>query len=177
MVDHGLTFVPHPWMRHSPPGRARVGGSVAAEGANRIESGPRMPGENIDIVRRGYDAWNRGDLAGVLELVDPSFEWHEASEVPGGVHVYTREQFESYLVSLGRHWETFRFELQELREAGDLVVADVLELARGRASGVEVAQRFVHVWTMRDRRACRMKAYLDKDEAIREAGLGGGQAM
>lgn len=130
-----------------------------------------MSGENIDIVRRGYDAWNRGDLPGVLELVDPSFEWHEASEVPGGVHVYTRGQFESYLMSLGRHWETFRFEPQELREAGDLVLAEVLELGRGRASGVEVAQSFVHVWTMRNRRACRMQAYLDKRDAMREAGL------
>jgi uncharacterized protein len=131
-----------------------------------------VPGENIEIVRRGYDAWNRGDLAGVLELVDPSFEWHEASEVPGGVHVYTRRQFEAYLRSLRRHWDSFRFEPQELREAGDLVIADVLEVGRGRASGAEVTQRFVHVWTMRDRRACRMKAYLDKREAMRESGLG-----
>jgi ketosteroid isomerase-like protein len=131
-----------------------------------------MADENIEIVRRGYAAWNGGDLAAVLELVDPSFEWHEASEVPGGVHVYTREQFESYLRSLGRHWQSFRFEPQELREAGDLVVADVLELARGRASGAEVTQRFVHVWTMRARRACRMKAYLDKREAMRESGIG-----
>jgi uncharacterized protein len=130
-----------------------------------------MPGENTEIVKRGYDAWNRGDLAAVLELVDPSFEWHEASEVPGGVHVYTREQFESYLVSLGRLWESFRLEPQELREAGDLVLADVLERARGRASGVEVTQRFVHVWTMRGRRACRMRAYLDKGQAMRDAGL------
>jgi ketosteroid isomerase-like protein len=132
-----------------------------------------MPNENIDIVKRGYDAWNRGDLAGVLELVDPSFEWHEATEVPGGVHVYTRDQFESYLVSLWRLWESFRLEPQELREAGDLVVADVLERARGRASGVEVTQRFAHVWTMRDRRACRMRAFLDKGEAMRAAGLDG----
>jgi uncharacterized protein len=132
-----------------------------------------MPSENIDIVKRGYDAWNRGDLAGVLELVDPSFEWHEATEVPGGVHVYTRDQFESYLVSLWRLWESFRLEPQELHEAGDLVLADVLERARGRASGVEVTQRFVHVWTMRDRRACRMRAFLDKREAMRAAGLDG----
>jgi ketosteroid isomerase-like protein len=131
-----------------------------------------MPPRNIEIVRRGYDAWNRGDLAAILELVDPNFEWHEASEVPGGVHVYTREQFESYLMSLERHWEMFKFETQELREAGDLVVADVLERARGRASGVEVTQRFVHVWTMRNARACRMRAFLDKGEAMRAAGLG-----
>jgi ketosteroid isomerase-like protein len=46
-----------------------------------------------------------------------------------------------------------------------------MERARGRESGIEVTQRFVHVWTMRDRRACRMRAYLDKREAMRAAGI------
>jgi ketosteroid isomerase-like protein len=46
-----------------------------------------------------------------------------------------------------------------------------MERARGRESGIEVTQRFVHVWTMRHRRACRMRAYLDKREAMRAAGI------
>jgi uncharacterized protein len=130
-----------------------------------------VPGDNAEIVTRGYDAWNRGDIAAVLELVDPHFEWHESSEVPGGAHVYTREQFGSYLASLSRLWKSFRFEPQELLAAGDEVLVDVLEVARGRASGVEVTQRFVHVWTVRDGRACRMRAYRDKAEALRAVGL------
>ena len=132
---------------------------------------PPLPSNNAEIVKRGYDAWNRGDLAAVLELVDPHFEWHEASEVPGGGDVYTREQFESYLRSLSRHWEDFRLEPEVLRQAGDHVLVEVLELARGRASGAEVAQRFVHVWTLRGRRACRMRAYLEKREALEALAL------
>jgi ketosteroid isomerase-like protein len=130
-----------------------------------------VPSNNAEIVKRGYDAWNRGDISAVLELVDPHFEWHEASEVPGGGDVYTREQFESYLRSLGRVWDDFRLEPQELYQAGDHVLVEVLELARGRASGVDVAQRFVHVWTLRGRRACRMRAYLEKGEALEALGL------
>ena len=130
-----------------------------------------LPSNNAEIVKRGYDAWNRGDLAAVLELVDPHFEWHEASEVPGGGDVYTREQFESYLRRLSRHWEDFRLEPEVLHQAGDHVLVEVLELARGRASGAEVAQRFVHVWTLRGRRACRMRAYLEKREALEALAL------
>jgi ketosteroid isomerase-like protein len=130
-----------------------------------------LPSDNAEIVKRGYDAWNRGDMAAVLELVDPEFEWHEASEVPGGGDVYTREQFESYLRSLARHWEDFRLEPQQLHQSGDHVLVEVLELARGRTSGADVAQRFVHVWTLRDRRACRMRAYLEKGEALEALGL------
>jgi ketosteroid isomerase-like protein len=130
-----------------------------------------MQSDNAEIVKHGYDAWNRGDMAAVLELVDPQFEWQEASEVPGGGAVYTREEFESYLRSLERHWDDFRLEPQELRQAGDHVLVEVLELARGRTSGAEVAQRFVHVWTLRGRRACRMRAYLEKGEAMEALGL------
>ena len=132
-----------------------------------------MPGENIDIVKRGYAAWNRGDIEAVLELVDPHFEWHEAAEVPGRSAVFTREQFQSYLLSLERLWETFRLEPLELRAAGDDVLVEVRERARGRASGAEVTQRFVHVWTIRGGRARRMRAYLDKGEALRSVGIAG----
>ncbi|HEX2125438.1 MAG TPA: nuclear transport factor 2 family protein [Thermoleophilaceae bacterium] len=60
-----------------------------------------MAGGNSEIVRRGYDAWNRGDLGGVLDLVDPEFEW-EPVEIPWSGTMRTREEFESYLRSLGR---------------------------------------------------------------------------
>ena len=131
-----------------------------------------MAGGNIEIVRRGYDAWNRGDLGGVLELVDPEFEW-EPVEIPWSGTMRTREEFESYLRSLRRIWETFRLEPEELREIGDAVLAVVLERARGRASGVEVEQRMVHVWSFRNRRARRMPTFFSTRQA-REAAAAAG---
>jgi ketosteroid isomerase-like protein len=132
---------------------------------------PRTPLKHIEVVQQGYDAWNRGDIGAVLELVDPEFEWHEASEVAGGGSVYTRDQFESYLVSLGRLWATIRLEPQEMHEVGDEVLVEVLERARGRTSGAEVTQHFTHVWSFKNRRAYRMRAYFDKGEAMRALGL------
>jgi ketosteroid isomerase-like protein len=112
-----------------------------------------MAGGNIEIVRRGYDAWNRGDLGGVLDLVDPEFDW-ERVDIPWSGTMRTREEFESYLRSLGRIWETFRLEPEELREIGDAVR---WWCSSGRASGVEAEQRLEHLWSFRNRRraACR----------------------
>ena len=34
-----------------------------------------MSRENGEIVRRGYDAFNRGDLGAFLQALDPNVEW------------------------------------------------------------------------------------------------------
>jgi uncharacterized protein len=124
---------------------------------------------NIEIVRRGYEAWNRGDLGEVLELVDPEFEW-EPVEIPWSGTMRTRGEFESYLKSLGRIWETFRLEPEELTEIGDAVLVVVLERARGRASGVEVEQRLVHLWSFRKGRAHRMQTFFSTRQALEAVG-------
>jgi ketosteroid isomerase-like protein len=34
-----------------------------------------MSQENVEIVRRAYDAWNREDLDAFLSIVHPDAEW------------------------------------------------------------------------------------------------------
>ncbi len=36
-----------------------------------------MSAENVDIMRRGYDAFNRGDIDTVMGILDQNIEWHE----------------------------------------------------------------------------------------------------
>jgi ketosteroid isomerase-like protein len=42
-----------------------------------------MPQENVEVVRRVFDAVARGDSAAALALYDPDFEW-DFSRVPWG---------------------------------------------------------------------------------------------
>jgi ketosteroid isomerase-like protein len=37
-----------------------------------------MSQQDVEIVRNGYDAFNRKDIAAVPELYDPQIEWIEA---------------------------------------------------------------------------------------------------
>ncbi len=36
-----------------------------------------MSEENVNIVRQGYDAFNRGDVDTVMGIMDPNIEWQE----------------------------------------------------------------------------------------------------
>jgi ketosteroid isomerase-like protein len=42
-----------------------------------------MSEENVEIVTRTIDAWNRGDLDGVLAGAHPDLEWHPV--LPAGI--------------------------------------------------------------------------------------------
>jgi uncharacterized protein len=44
--------------------------------------------ENVEIVRRGYEAFNRGDIDGVVGLLAPDFEYVASGLVPGVGGVY-----------------------------------------------------------------------------------------
>ena len=34
-----------------------------------------MWNENVELIRRAYDAYSRGDVATMLQFVDPDLEW------------------------------------------------------------------------------------------------------
>ncbi len=36
-----------------------------------------MSEENVNILRQGYDAFNRADIDTVMVLMDPNIEWQE----------------------------------------------------------------------------------------------------
>ena len=38
-----------------------------------------MSTENVDLIRRGYEAFGRGDISTVLGIFDPNIDWH----IPG----------------------------------------------------------------------------------------------
>jgi ketosteroid isomerase-like protein len=130
-----------------------------------------MSRTNVEIVRAGYEAWNRGDLEGMFAIIDPEVEWQlPDSGMNTGTfrgHEGIRELMESYLEA----FERFTIELEQSFEAGDRVVAFVRTFARGRASGIDVETRPAHVWTMRDGKGVRMEVFPERDQALAAAGI------
>jgi len=48
-------------------------------------------------------------------------------------------------------------------------VTSVRQRGRGRTSGVDVDYVFTHVWTLRDGLGAEMRAFTDRDDALRYA--------
>jgi uncharacterized protein len=130
--------------------------------------------ESVELVESAFEAWNRGDVAGFADHAADDVVWLEVSGwvEQEGREVLGRERLERNLVGLLDAWESYRLELEEVHEAGDRVVAVVRELARGRASGVEVDSLWGYLISVVDGKLKRVEAYRDPAAALAAAGLG-----
>jgi uncharacterized protein len=127
--------------------------------------------DNVELARRGYDAFARGDMDAVLELIDSDFELRSGSHLPDQEVYREREGFLANVQEWSEVFEQLHFEPEEFIEAGDRLLVLVRVSGRGRGSGAGFEQRQAHVWTTRDKKAVRLEFYADRAEAERAAGL------
>ena len=66
-----------------------------------------------------------------------------------------------------------RFEPGEFREVGGRVIAQSTLIARGRATGIEVQQEVVLVWSLRDDQVIRVEVFATLEEALEAAEAAG----
>ena len=108
-----------------------------------------MSQENVEIVRSGYEAFNRGDFEGVAAEFASDFEYVASGAIPGTGGVYRGPQ--GYRRFQAVFWDEFadaRAEVNELIEAGDQVLASATFRGRGKQSGVETAWDVWQLWTV-----------------------------
>jgi hypothetical protein len=126
----------------------------------------------VDLVRRSYECFARGDMDGVLADMHPDIEWQQAQGLPhGGTYHGLDEVRRNIFDPLDAEWwDEFSAEPHEFLEAGGEIV--VLGRYRGSAKGTgrPLDVPFVHVWTVRDGQAVRFRQFLDTAGWIRALG-------
>jgi ketosteroid isomerase-like protein len=137
-----------------------------------------MSEENVEIVRRLYDAVARRDAAEVLSLYDPEVEWdgsrHAWSSVMGETRFHGHEGIRKFSRLYYETWESLDDNLEELIDADHCVVSLSTIRARGRRSGIEVEwKNQAGVWTIRDGKIVRIVWFPTREEALEAAGLTG----
>jgi uncharacterized protein len=130
-----------------------------------------MSQENVETVRRAYEAFNTRDFDAITEVGHPDVEWRPYLSDLGGEPLRGVAAVQRYIGSLAAEWEEFHVEPQEFRDLGDTVLVFVRVLGRGKGSGVETELRTVHVVTLRDGKIWRNRTYRDADDALEAVGL------
>jgi ketosteroid isomerase-like protein len=134
-----------------------------------------MSQENIEVMRRALEAWERGDLDTFLSTMDPSVEWHTVLErlLEGTDHVYRGHAGMRRLWHLYRtELEDFEIETQELRDLGDDRVLLLGRLRwRGPASGIVTGSPLAMVQSLRCGKFIQSIDYLSHEEALEAVGL------
>jgi ketosteroid isomerase-like protein len=130
-----------------------------------------MSAANIELARSVFDAYNRGDLDAVLAMSHPELEFRTSGIFPGLKPVYRGHSgLRKFWRDFYEMWESIANDVEDLRAAGDQVVALFTYRAHGR-DGVEVRRQGASVVTIRNGLLVRNVTYPSWQEALRAAGL------
>ena len=132
-----------------------------------------MPEENVEVVRRAIEAFNRRDLDAVVRASHPDIEvdWSQSRGVEAGIYrgrAATRSFWSTFLEVFDR----IVVVPEEFIEHGDRVIVEDRTRMWGR-DGIEVQARNVAVVTLRDGRILRWRMCRDRAEALKDVGLAG----
>jgi ketosteroid isomerase-like protein len=129
--------------------------------------------ENVEVVRRAFQAFADRDLDALEEFWDPDIVWRAAEGAiddvgemhgPAAVRRYMQDGFDIF--------DDLSFVVEEVRGVGDDGVLSVQRLkGRAKLSGIEIELRYATVSTVREGKVVRGREYLSVEDALKAVGL------
>jgi ketosteroid isomerase-like protein len=133
-----------------------------------------MSEENLEIVRRIWEAWDRRDNDAALALYDTSIEATSFAEVVGakggGTGTYHGlEGLGRWMRDFSELFEDFIASPEEFTDAGDWVLVRVRMSGRGKRSGAPSELVFWNAYKVRHGRVVRLESHREEADALRRA--------
>jgi len=136
-----------------------------------------MSKENVEIVRSMVEVWNETGWKGVADegLLHPGVEYHDDERWPEARSTVgpsaLQDRFVEVLEVLG---EDAQADLEEVLDASDDSVVMIFRFSgEARASGIHHDYRWAFHCRVRRRKITYIHAYLEPEQALEAAGLGG----
>jgi ketosteroid isomerase-like protein len=131
-----------------------------------------MSQENVEIVRRAMEAWNREDMAALAAMSDAEVEFVSIFAGMEGRTYRGYDGLREYFADMRDAWTEFHRDIEEVIEAGDDQVVVFFHLrGTARTSGVSVDEDVTTVFELSKGRLYRMVVFRDREEALEAAGL------
>ena len=123
-----------------------------------------MSQENIEIINKGYDAFNAREYAEIISFFAPEMEWIAADNSPladKSPYKGTRAIREGVFGRIEAGYEKLTIRIDEIFGAEDKVV--VLGYYDGipKSNGKESFMQLAHIWTLKDGKPVKFQQYID----------------
>jgi ketosteroid isomerase-like protein len=126
-----------------------------------------MATDNVEIVRRGFDAFQRGDLEAMDAVTTPELISHRAPPQPDPGTWHGRDGLLEMFATWIEGFDNFQMEAVEWRELDDTrVLGQLHQTAVGRESRVPIEADFWLVYTLADERIIRVAVYPSEQAAL-----------
>ncbi|HKH28114.1 MAG TPA: nuclear transport factor 2 family protein [Sphingomicrobium sp.] len=125
--------------------------------------------ENVELVRSGFAAFQRGDLSQMLDLLADDLVTYRAD--PDGATYAGKEGFLEATADWTEGFSDWSAIPEEFIDAGDWVLTRVRQVARGEGSGISVEGEFWFAFEVRGTRISKLSFYSRQAEALEAVGL------
>src|SRR5712691_6279012 len=96
------------------------------------DTGRAMSQQNVELARRGYEAFATGDLAPLSNFFDPEIEVHDFPDVPDRAVYHGPEGFLALVANVVAEFDDFRIEPEKFIAIGDEHVLVLVRHGRPR---------------------------------------------
>jgi ketosteroid isomerase-like protein len=129
-----------------------------------------MSQDNVQIVRRGYEAYARGDVPAMLADLDADMVMYR--EEPDGATFHGPNGLLEAIAEWVEDFEDFTFVPEQFIDANESqVVVQVHQTATGSRSGAPIEGDFWFVHTLQGAKAVRLDMFASRTKAFEAARL------
>ena len=129
-----------------------------------------MSQDNVEVVRRMYEAFHRGDAEGSLSYFDPEVVVDASIRMDAGIG-HGREELSAIIAKWIGAFDDWREDIEEIRGLGSQVLVISTQRGRGKGSGAEVKLRYGVLYEMSGGKITRLTMYDSPSAALEAAGL------
>lgn len=123
-------------------------------------------GTNAAVVQSAYDAFGRGDIGAVLDLLDDAVEWSAPATLPHGGQFQGTAGVGKFFEGIGAAWTALGLDVESVSEGDNGLVIGVVQASGTRQDGTPGGYGAAHVFTVRDGKVVRFREYVDIDASI-----------
>ena len=121
-------------------------------------------GSNVETVKSGYEAFGRGDIQALLDLLDDNCAWISpgpSDKLPWAGAYKGKQQIVNFFTQVGQNLEFSEFAPREFIEQGDTVVVLGVLTARAKKTGKTVKDEWAHVFKFSQGKVVSWQEYVD----------------
>jgi uncharacterized protein len=127
---------------------------------------------DVESLRRIYQAISRWDVEELVSDLAHDIEWSLPDTLPWGGTRHGHEGVRAFVSVSNDHVEGRWADPDDFLDAGDRLIVLGRMRGRAKASGRDYEVEFVHVWTMTDGMASRVRAFFDTAPIMAALGHG-----
>ena len=130
-----------------------------------------MSEENVEVVRRAYEAFNRRDWDAAFRDQAPDVEYTTPPRGPTAGRYRGREEIQGFWAEMLTAFDAASVEPEEFFERGDQVAVVVRTRMRPKGSSAEIERRTGALWKIRDGTVVSIRIFAKPEEALDAVGL------